>query len=53
MCCAELLTWQWDSEVSRRFHGFVIVRDTGEFVTFKADRISWAKESAETWHQTD
>ena len=19
MCCAELLTWQWDSEVSRRF----------------------------------
>lgn len=27
MCCAELLTWQWDSEVSRRFQNSNRVRD--------------------------
>jgi hypothetical protein len=30
MCRAELLTCQWDSEVSRRFQRSVLVRDLGE-----------------------
>ena len=31
MCRAELLTWQWDSEVSRRFQRLVLLRDLGPF----------------------
>ena len=41
MCRAELLTWQWDSEVSRRFQRSVLVRDLGGLSPLGRDSIPW------------